>query len=286
MNSLKGLETGFAEVNGTRLYYEVAGEGHPFILNHSFLADKSSWDDQFSVFAQYYKVVRYDLRGFGSSGLITEPYSPTEDLYTLLKFLGIEKTYLLGVSGSGAIAIDFTLEHPEMIDALIAVSSGLNGYQSPIEAGGEWPPEWKEFTEAKQQGDNPKAAEAMLRYWIDGSKRPPEQVDPVLREGVRKTLIHNYSLANDPNSWGMLQSVEPPAITRLSDIHVPTLVIVGDKDEDDTLATADVLSTDIKGASKVAIANTTHHPQMEKPAEFNRVVLDFLALLPTKDGRS
>lgn len=109
MNDTIRVEIGFAEVNGTRLYYEVAGEGHPLVLNHGFLADKSSWDDQFPVFAQHYKVIRYDLRGFGSSGLITEPYAPSEDLYALLKFLGIEKTYLLGLSGSGSIAIDFTL---------------------------------------------------------------------------------------------------------------------------------------------------------------------------------
>jgi 3-oxoadipate enol-lactonase len=279
MNSKNGIETGFAEVNGARLYYEITGEGHPFVLNHSFLTDKSSWDDQFSVFAQHYKMMRYDLRGFGSSSVITEPYSPTEDLYALLKFLGIEKTYLLGLSGSGSIAIDFTLEHPEMVDALIAVSSGLNGYQSPVEASGEWPLQWKEFIEARQQGDNPRAAEAMLSYWIDGSKRPSQQVNPVLRERVRETLIHNYSLANDPNSWDMAQPLKPSAITQLSTIHIPTLIIVGDKDDDDTLATANILSTEIKSARKVVIPNTTHHPNMEKPTEFNRAVLDLLSLL-------
>lgn len=277
MNSINGIETGFAAVNGTRLYYEIAGEGHPLVLNHSFLADKSSWDDQFLVFAQHYKVIRYDLRGFGSSNLITGAYSPSDDLYALLQSLGIKKTYLLGLSGSGLIVIDFTLEHPDMVAALIAVSSGVNGYQSPLEASGEWPIEWKEFIEARQQGNNPGAAEAMLRYWIDGSKRPSEQVDPVLRKRVREMLLHNYSLANDPNAWKMAQSLEPTAITQLSAIDVPTLVIVGDKDADDTLATTDILSTQIKGARKVIIPNTTHHPNMEKPTEFNDAVLDFLA---------
>ena len=266
MNSAIQVKTGIAEVNGTQLYYEVAGEGHPLVLNHGFLADKSSWDEQFLVFAQYYQVIRYDLRGFGSSGLVTESYSTLADLAALLKFLGIEKTYLLGLSGSGSIAIDFTLEHPEMIDALIAVSSGLSGYQSPVEDSGEWPPEWKEFIEARQQGDNPRAAEAMLRFWIDGSKRPAEQVDPVMRERVRVMLLHNYSLPNDPNSWNMAQSLAEPAVNRLSEINIPTLIIVGDKDEDETLATADILSTKIKGARKVVISNTTHHPNMEKPA--------------------
>jgi len=169
MNNTGQMETGFAEVNGTRLYYEVAGEGHPLALSHSFVSNKSLWDDQFSAFAQHYKVIRYDLRGFGSSGLIQEPYSQREDLDALLKFLGIEKTFLLGISGSSVIALDFTLEHPDMVDALISVSCGLSGYQSPQEASGEWPAEWQDFYEARQQGDVPKMAEAMLRYWIDGS---------------------------------------------------------------------------------------------------------------------
>ena len=104
MNNTGQMQTSFAEVNGTRLYYEVAGEGHPLALSHSFISNKSLWDDQFSAFAQHYKVIRYDLRGFGSSGLIQGPYSQREDLYALLKFLGIEKTFLLGISGSSVIA--------------------------------------------------------------------------------------------------------------------------------------------------------------------------------------
>src|ERR1700694_5861724 len=151
MNETRQVERGFAEVNGTRLYYEVTGVGHPLVLSHSFLTDKSSWDDQFLVFAQHFKVMRYNLRGFGSSGLIQGPYSQREDLYALLKFLGIEKTYLLGLSGSSSIALDFTLEHPEMVDSLISASCGLSGYQSLQEASGEWPAGWREFFGGQQR---------------------------------------------------------------------------------------------------------------------------------------
>ena len=55
-------QTGLAHVNGTELYYEVAGTGHPFTLIHGLLLDRRSWDDQFEVFAQQYTVLRYDLR--------------------------------------------------------------------------------------------------------------------------------------------------------------------------------------------------------------------------------
>jgi 3-oxoadipate enol-lactonase len=284
MSNTTQIKTGFAEVNGTQLYYEVAGEGHPLVLSHGFLADKSSWDDQFQFLAQHYKVIRYNLRGFGSSGLINAPYSQVEDLYALLKFLNIEKTYLLGLSGSGSIVIDLTLEHPEMVDALIAVAAGVSGYHSPLEDSEEQPAEWQDFLESMRKGDISGAAEAMLRFWIDGSKRPPSQVDPVIRGRVRDMLIHNYSLPNNPNAWNLAQPSETPAINRLSEIHVPTLVIYGDKDEDDTIAVADILSSQIKGAKKVVIPNTTHHPNMEKPSEFNHAVLNFLSALPTREA--
>src|SRR2546421_4086278 len=135
MSNTKPVQTGFAEINGTTLYYEVAGAGHPFVLVHGHLLDRRSWDEQFAVFAQRYRVVRYDQRGFGDSGLITpgEPYSDRQDLYALMQFLGIERAYLMGVSGGGALAIDFTLEHPEMVDALIPVAAGVSGYR-PSEA--------------------------------------------------------------------------------------------------------------------------------------------------------
>jgi pimeloyl-ACP methyl ester carboxylesterase len=67
-------QQGFADVNGARLYFEMAGSGHPVVLIHGFTLDTRMWNDQFEVFAQPYQVLRYDLRGFGQSALpTTEP---------------------------------------------------------------------------------------------------------------------------------------------------------------------------------------------------------------------
>ncbi len=95
MSNTKHVQTGFAERNGTTLYYEVAGTGHPFVLLHGHLLDRRSWDDQFAVFAERYRVIRYDQRGFGDSGLISkgESYSDRQDLYELMKFLSVESAY-------------------------------------------------------------------------------------------------------------------------------------------------------------------------------------------------
>jgi len=111
-------QTNSAHVNNTELYYEVAGSGHPLTLIHGMLLDRRSWDDQFNVFARQYQVVRYDMRGWGDSAQAKaeQPFSPRQDLLSLLAYLNINTTYLLGLSGGGALALDFTLEHPDKVD--------------------------------------------------------------------------------------------------------------------------------------------------------------------------
>src|SRR5947208_14522668 len=96
---------GFAEVNGAKLYYEVTGTGHPLVLLHEGIADSRMYDAQFHAFAQRYRVVRFDLRGFGQSDLPPgdKPVALHEDLYGLLTFLVLKQTVWLGMSMCGAI---------------------------------------------------------------------------------------------------------------------------------------------------------------------------------------
>jgi pimeloyl-ACP methyl ester carboxylesterase len=282
MANAEQVQTGFAEVNGTTLYYEVAGAGHPFILAHGHLLDRRSWDDQFAVFAQHYRVVRYDQRGFGDSGLIIkgEAYSDRQDLYELMKFLGIESAYLMGVSGGGSLTIDFTLEHPEMVDALIPVTAGVSGYKPSEEDKQKYPEVGRMFTsweEAFEQHDIARAVEISLEVYTDGPGRLPGQAAPEVRERVREMTARNWNRPDDEaQSENPPIALEPPAIGRLSQISVPTLVILGEYDVPNPL---EQLTAEIPGAKKVVMAGTAHHPFMEKPAEFNQIVLDFLGSL-------
>jgi 3-oxoadipate enol-lactonase len=263
-------------VNGTSLFYEVAGEGHPLVLNHGGLVDNHLWDDQFDEFARHFKVIRYDIRGFGDSGMLKngmEPYSMERDLYALLQFLGIEKTYVVGLSMGGALAIDFTLQYPEMVDALITVGAGLSGFEE-----GELDEELKaKFTavnEVFKSGDIARSVEISLQIWTDGPHRTPEQVNPQVRERVRAMTTRNFKRGDDEEVQP--QHMEPPAASRLSEIHVPVLIIVGDQDVELILTIADTLEKGIVGAKKVVIPGTAHHLNMEKPEELNRVVIEFL----------
>lgn len=118
----------FAIINGTRIYYEMIGEGDVLVLLHSGYTDLRLWDDQFELFGRYFKVIRYDIRGFGRSDKPSEPFSHFEDLKELLNYLGIDKAHLVGVSMGGSIAIDFTLQYPDSVEYLVLSGSSLNGY--------------------------------------------------------------------------------------------------------------------------------------------------------------
>lgn len=266
-------QTGFAEINGAKIYYEVAGEGHPLVLIHAGIADSRMWDDQFDAFAEHHLVVRYDVRGFGKSEKPPTPFSHRDDLYALLKFLEIERTYLVGVSLGGGIAIDFTLDHPKMVDALIPVASGLSGYSKPS-------PEVEQLgakmEAAYKSGDLAKAVNISLQIWTAGPSRTLDQVNPAVRERIRGMTSYNFAHHTEE---GTPQPLSPPAISRLSEIRAPTLVVVGDKDVSGILDIASLLVAGIPGARKAVIPDTAHILNMEKPIEFNRAVLDFISKL-------
>lgn len=270
-------QTGIAQVNNTDMFYEIGGSGHPLTLIHGMLLDQSSWNEQFSVFAQHYQVLRYDMQGWGGSAQekAGQPYSLRQDLLSLLEYLNINTTYLLGLSGGGELALDFTLEHPDKVKALLLISSGLSGYPMPMtEAIQTY---IGQYYGALQLRDIPSAVEATVRFWADGPRRTPEQMNAHARACITEMLTlhiqqHGDFLAHQQH----MLPLEQPAINRLAEVKVPTLIVVGNEDTPYTLANAVILEQGIAGAKKVIIPGTAHHPNLEKPDEFNRIVLDFL----------
>src|SRR6266542_985522 len=119
----ENAQTGVAEVNGTKLYYETAGKGPAVVLVHGGLVDSRQWNGQMKEFAKRHRVVRYDLRGFGRSAAAPQPFSHIEDLRALMDFLKIERATVVGRSLRGIIAAYFALEHPERVDRLVLVGS-------------------------------------------------------------------------------------------------------------------------------------------------------------------
>jgi pimeloyl-ACP methyl ester carboxylesterase len=160
-----------ANVNGTNLYYEVKGEGDHLVLVHDGLLGCRIWDDQLETFAQRYTVTRYDARGYRRSEAPSQAFSDVEDLHSLLRFLGVKKAHLVGSSNGGRVAVDFALQWPEMVTALVLVGPSLSGYR---------PSEDKlkrvstNFSGA-EVGNVPRSVEAWLKdpHWAPGLEDNP-----------------------------------------------------------------------------------------------------------------
>jgi 3-oxoadipate enol-lactonase len=101
------MESGFAEINGGKIYYEVAGSGHALVLIHDAQMDLRRWDEQIAHFSKTYNVIHFDVRGFGQSPASTNVYASEDDLADFLKILHIEMAYVAGLSLGGRITIDF-----------------------------------------------------------------------------------------------------------------------------------------------------------------------------------
>ncbi len=260
------VQTGMAAIPGASLYYEMAGQGPALVLAHAGVADRRMWDDQFPVFARHFRVVRYDARGYGNSPLTPGPFSHYQDLYELLRFLGIERAHLIGCSMGGGTCVDLAVTHPERVSSLIPVCSALSGYQFH----GEMPALFLQLVTALKEERFDEAAELAVRIWVDGPERGPDQVDPHVQDRVREMSVK--VLVNEAVQQ---QPPEPPAIERLGSLAVPTLVIAGELDDPSVKEMAGLLAAGIPGARKLMI-RAAHFPNMEKPAEFNQAVLTFL----------
>lgn len=267
------MTTGYADLGDGKLYYEVEGEGEVLVLIHAGFIDSGMWDGQWEAFTRHYRVLRFDMRGFGKSDTATGPVSRRHDLYRLLQELGIKHAHLLGCSIGGQTAIDFTLEHPEMVLSLIVVSGPPGGF----EMRGEPPSEVLEMLQALEQGDLDRVSDLQVHLWVDGTFRQPWQVNPLIRQ--RAAEMNRIAVEN--GTWAVadanpLNPLNPQAVGRLAEINVSVLIVAGSLDNPEVLRAADLLENEIPGAKKVVMSDSAHVPNMEKPEEFNRIILDFL----------
>lgn len=268
------IESGWAAINGVNLFYRFAGEGPPLLLLHAGICDSRMWDDQIGEFARTHRVIAPDFRGFGQSKMVAGSFAHRRDLGVLMDHLGIGRAILIGVSMSGRIALDFTLENPNRVDALVLVAAALSGYrfEDPATLSA-----WEAGDAAMESGRHDEAAAIDIKTWVAGPRRNLDQIDFTLQQRVRDMALQSYAT---PPDLGRDEPLDPPAVGRLRAVRAPTLIVVGDEDVPDILVVADLLESGIAGARKVVMPGTAHLPNMEQPAVFNRIIREFLADLP------
>jgi pimeloyl-ACP methyl ester carboxylesterase len=260
--------SGTAEVNGTRLYYEVAGSGEPVVLVHAFTLDTRMWDPQFELLARDFRVIRYDARGFGKSAPPKpgEPYSNADDLAALLDKLDARKAHVVGLSMGGRFALDYAVTYPDGLRSLVVINGVVGGWQ--------WSREWlAAYAPIVEAGRKRDVAQAKS-LWLGLPLFAPARANPEV--GARlKQMVDDYS------GWHFVnqnpeRAVAPPAVGRLGAIRAPTLVLVGERDLPDFQRMAERLERDVPGARRATVAGAGHMANMEAPEAVNKSLAGFL----------
>jgi len=254
------------------LHHEVAGEGPAVVFVHAGICDSGMWDHQWQSLASGRRLLRYDMRGYGRSPLPPEPYSSARDLLDVMDAAGIDRAALVAVSLGGRVALEVALVEPARVSGIVAVGSGLPGH--------DWSPEAREFFTAEdlalERGDLDAAAELNVCFWVVGPRRSPEQVDASVRDRVHEMQKHAFELQLPTWEQAEERPVAPDLADRLAEIEQPTLVLVGAEDQPDIHAIADQLVRTLPNVGFESIPDAGHVPNMEQPAQFDRLVGAFL----------
>jgi 3-oxoadipate enol-lactonase len=237
---------------------------------HAGIADSRMWEPQLRSFAPEHRVVAPDMPGFGQAPLESDIVDYRAFVRSTLDRAGMERAALVGTSLGARIAVEVALETPERVSALVLVGPGLDGHN--------WSEEVRAFgaeeEQALESGDLEGAIDANLRMWLSGPRRSLDAIEPAARELVADMQRRAFELQD--GSELRIAPLDPPASSRLGDVQAPTLILTGDEDVGDIHEIAGKLTAEIPHAERATIADAAHLPNLERPDEFDRLVLDFL----------
>ena len=256
--------------------YDRAGprDDLPVVLLHAGIADRRMWNPQWSALSAQRDAVRLDLRGFGES---TErprgALSAVDDVIDTLAALDIGRCHLVGASFGAGVAVEVALTRAEQVGSLLLSAPGGSLIA-------EVTPDLRAFSDAEgsalARDDLDGAIEANLAWWVDGPHRDVSDVDPAVRDLVGQMQRRAFELTV---GWDAVEEKEldPPALERLREIQVPTLVLVGALDLDAIQDAAQRVTDGIPDARRVDWPNTAHLPSMEHPDDFFALLRNWLA---------
>jgi pimeloyl-ACP methyl ester carboxylesterase len=273
----------FIEINGINVHYKSMGEGEPvFILLHGFGASLFSWQAVMEPLSQLGTVIAYDRPAFG----LTErplkwsgqnPYSPEANIALLLRLMdhfNIPNAILVGNSAGGTLSMQFALQYPERVNALILVDPAVykNGAPAWVRILGKTP--WMQhlgplFVRSIQES----GLDLIRTAWHDPAKITQETWDGYtlpLRAEAWDQALWNFTMAS--HDTGLLK--------RLQDFRLPILVITGDDDQIVPTADSVKLAGELPGAQLVIIPEAGHVPHEEQTVLFLQAVIEFMQALP------
>ena len=255
---MKKITSDYLTTGNSKLFYSITGEGEPLVLIHGNFNDSRVWDYQIDSFAIHYKVIWYDQRGYGRSDTPISTFSHFEDLKALIDSLDIKKVTIIGSSSGGSVAIDFALQYPELVKALVLVAPSINGYRYPLQVTLE---AMKSIFLLKTKGYEV-AIEKFINnpFWEYLFPSQP-------RQEAREKVLQIVRTQKNFYSWDFKLAIpqKPYANTRLREIHIPTLIVLSDKDKEFNIKVGEEVYKDIQNSKKVVISDCGHLPFVEKP---------------------
>ena len=272
----------YADVNGIKLCYEMAGEGEPLLLVHGFGSKKESWIAQFPVLTKHFKVIRFDNRGAGKSDRPKGDYTMevfADDIKALLDFLDIKRTNIAGWSLGGMIVQNFVLKYPEMVKKVILINTN---YGMPGEDGILAYKNMRLEEEKKKKVDHVKA-------WWDGTRtgyylkfRKEMEANPSKKwydlwsaEDMIEMSIIDPPTADDIEiQAGALKTHN--TFDRLKTIKSPTLILTASHDRLTPKSSMEEIHSQIPNSKLLVIDKAGHSSPLEKAPEVNQAIIDFL----------
>jgi 3-oxoadipate enol-lactonase len=261
-----------ARLGGGDLAYDVRGSGPPVLFLHAFPLGMAMWDPQVRALEGTHRLVRFDARGFGASpageGLLTMERI-AEDAVALLDHLGLAQAAVCGLSMGGYAAFALWGRHPERVRALVLADTRAGADSDEAKKGRA------DLAEKVRREGAEAAAEAFVPKLLGETTRRER---PELVARVREMILANPPRGISDALAGLAARAD--ATDRLSSIHVPTLVIVGEEDTPTPPADAEKIHAGVKGSRLVKIPKAGHLTNLEDPAAFNASLREFLPSRP------
>jgi pimeloyl-ACP methyl ester carboxylesterase len=258
-----------ARVNGITIEYDDTGSGPVLLLVHGHPFDRTMWHPQGAGEFPGWRVVAPDLRGYGETAVVpgvTPLETFARDLGGLLDRLGVERATLCGLSMGGQIVLEFHRLFPQRVAGLVLADTSAQG---------ETPRGRKERNDRADLLE--RDGTAHYAHGVLDSMVAPANVRE-LPEVAGHVLAMMLAAPPEGAAAALRGRAERPDYTpTLARIAVPVLVLVGRDDVFTPVADAEFMHQRIPGAALAVIEGAGHLPNLERPAEFNRVVAALLA---------
>ena len=252
-------------------------EGTSVLLLHAGVADRRMWDPQWDALASTTDLTRLDLRGFGESTTASQgSISHPGDVLHAMDEAGLDRVHVVGCSFGSGVAVEVALTAPDRVASLVLCPPGGSLLASLTE---DLRAFFDQEKAALATGDVDAAVEANIRAWVIGSGRTEADIDPDVVEHVRVMQRRAFEIAEHMGQHEEAE-LDPPALQRLGEVIVPTLIVIGRHDLDTTKDAAERVCAAIPQAQQIEWPDTAHLPSMEQPARFADLLQDWLIQWP------